>query len=72
MKQLRKTLDENFKETKNLKDGLEFKKVNSQLCKFDRFRQSVKNIWDVEQASADETHRLCIARTAHLFQQLVL
>ncbi|RXN20229.1 protein FAM186A-like isoform X1 [Labeo rohita] len=70
MKQLRKTLDENFKETRNLKDGLEFKKVHSQLCKFDRFQQSVKTIWDAEQASADETRRLCIARTAHLFQQV--
>ncbi|KAL0195424.1 hypothetical protein M9458_008996, partial [Cirrhinus mrigala] len=70
MKQLRKTLDENFRETRNLKDGLEFKKVHSQLCKFDHFRQSVKNIWDAEQASADETRRLCIARTAHLFQQV--
>ncbi|RXN04063.1 protein FAM186A-like isoform X1 [Labeo rohita] len=70
MKQLRKTLDENFKETRNLKDRLEFKKVHSQLCKFDCFRQSVKNIWDIEQASADETRRLCIARTAHLFQQV--
>ncbi|XP_058608645.1 uncharacterized protein LOC131525270 isoform X2 [Onychostoma macrolepis] len=70
MKQLRKTLDGNFKATRNLRDGLEFKKVHSQLCKFDRFQQIVNKIWDAKQASTDETRRLCIARTAHLYQQV--
>ncbi|XP_026086486.1 uncharacterized protein LOC113061533 isoform X1 [Carassius auratus] len=70
MKQLRKTLDGNFKATRNLRDGLEFKKVHSQLCKFDRFQQSVNKIWDAKQASTDETRGLCIARTAHLYQQV--
>ncbi|XP_026144986.1 uncharacterized protein LOC113119608 [Carassius auratus] len=70
MKQLRKTLDGNFKATRNLRDGLEFKKVHSQLCKFDRFQQSVNKIWDAKQASTDETRELCIARTAHLYQQV--
>ncbi|XP_016144999.1 uncharacterized protein [Sinocyclocheilus grahami] len=70
MKQLRKTLDGNFKATRNLRDGLEFKKVHSQLCKFDRFQQSVNKIWDAKQASTDETRRLCIARTAHLYRQV--
>ncbi|XP_026115149.1 uncharacterized protein LOC113093800 [Carassius auratus] len=70
MKQLRKTLDGNFKATRNLRDGLEFKKVHSQLCKFDHFQQSVNKIWDAKQASTDETRELCIARTAHLYQQV--
>uniref|UniRef100_A0A9J7YY87 Uncharacterized protein n=2 Tax=Cyprinus carpio carpio TaxID=630221 RepID=A0A9J7YY87_CYPCA len=70
MKQLRKTLDGNFKATRNLRDGLEFKKVHSQLCKFDRFQQSVNKIWDAKQASTDETRGLCIARSAHLYQQV--
>ncbi len=66
----RKTLDGNFKATRNLRDGLEFKKVHSQLCKFDRFQQSVNKILDAKQASTDETRRLCLARTAHLYQQV--
>lgn len=66
----RKTLDENFKLTKNLKDGLAFKKVHSQLCKFDHFQKSVRKVWDAKQASTDETRRWCIARTAHLYQQV--
>ncbi|XP_051715607.1 uncharacterized protein LOC127494065 [Ctenopharyngodon idella] len=70
LKQLRKTLDENFKLTKNLKDGLAFKKVHSQLCKFDHFQKSVRKVWDAKQASTDETRRWCIARTAHLYQQM--
>ncbi|KAK2887212.1 hypothetical protein Q8A67_015440 [Cirrhinus molitorella] len=70
MKKLRKALEENFKETRNLKDVLKFKKVHSQLCKFDRFQQRVKNIGDAEKASTDETRRLCIGRMAHLYQHV--
>ncbi len=66
----RKILDGKFKATRNLRDGLEFKKVHSQLCKFDLFQMSVNKIWDAKQASTDETCRLCIARTAHLYQQV--
>ncbi|KAK9963600.1 hypothetical protein ABG768_006772 [Culter alburnus] len=70
LKQLRKRLDENFKLTRNLKDGLAFKKVHSQLCKFDHFQQSVRKVWDAKQASTDETRKWCIAQTAHLYQQM--
>ncbi|XP_067313520.1 uncharacterized protein [Pseudorasbora parva] len=70
LKQLGKKLNENFKVTRDLKDGWEFKKVHSQLCKFDHFQKTVRKIWDAKQASRDETRRWCISRMANLYHQV--